>query len=296
MTSTKIPLKSASKTGLSILEGLTESCAANENQTSSKDQISLEFDQVTFAYQDGEEILQNVSFTVEKGGLYFLTGASGIGKSSLLQLIYKGQDRYLGRINIFGKDLQSISDAELAAFRQKIGIVFQEFNLFDHLSTVDNVALALTLKGEELSAARDQASELLSWLGLGSLLHKMPSTLSGGQRQRIALARAVITDPDIILADEPTGHVDDETAHKIMSLFENLNRRGKTVIISTHNRTLIEKTKSQELEIKDKTVTLVKARTTAATKKVKKTTRAKKTVKKAAPKAKSTSKKEVKNA
>ena len=201
---------------------------------------AISFDRVTFAYKEGEEVFRDASFSIPKGGFFFLTGASGSGKPSLLKLIYNANKYYLGSLKVMGQEMKHIKGSQLSAFRRKIGIVFQEFHLFDHLSTVDNVALPLTLKGEPLTQAREKASEILSWIGLGSFLHKMPTILSGGQRQRVAMARAVINDPDIILADEPTGHVDDANAMKIMALFQTLHDKGKTLILSTHNQGIID--------------------------------------------------------
>ena len=207
------------------------------------------FQNVTFAHKNGEEVLRSIQLDIQKGSLCFLTGASGVGKSSLLQLIYRAFPTFLGSISVNGKEVKSLSENELSKYRQNIGIVFQEFALLDHLTTIDNVALPLILRGEPLDSARDQAAELLSWLGLGSCLQKNPEFLSGGQRQRIAIARAVITNPDFILADEPTGHVDDENAEKVMSLFEHLHKEGKTILISTHNAGLLKKYKGNTQKI-----------------------------------------------
>lgn len=214
------------------------------------------FDRVTFAYTRGEEVFRDVSFRIPKGGFYFLTGPSGAGKSSLLKLIYKANPYYLGSIKVMGQEMKALGENALPAFRRKIGLMFQEFNLLEHLSTLDNVILPLTLGGENLEEAREKGAELLSWLGLGSFLYKAPSLLSGGQRQRIALARAVINDPDIILADEPTGHVDDKNAMKLMALFEILHKKGKTLVLSSHNRSLIDTMGFPEIALAQGTVTV----------------------------------------
>ncbi len=219
---------------------------------------AISFDRVTFAYNHGEEIFRDASFAIPKGGFFFLNGASGSGKSSLLKLIYNANKYYLGSLKVMGQEMKNIKESQLPDFRRKIGIVFQEFHLFDHLSTVDNVALPLTLNGEPLVQAREKAAELLSWIGLGSFLHKMPTILSGGQRQRVAMARAIINDPDIILADEPTGHVDDANAMKIMALFQTLHDRGKTLILSTHNRSIMDTMGYPKLTIEKGTVALKK--------------------------------------
>ncbi len=225
-----------------------------EHSISEKPAIS--FERVTFAYQQGEEVFRDATFQIPQGSMFFLTGASGAGKSSLLKLIYKANNNYLGSLKVMDQEMKSLKEAQLPDFRRKIGIVFQEFHLFDHLSTVDNVALPLTLAGKTLEHAREKAAEMLSWLGLGSFLHRMPTLLSGGQRQRVAMARATVNDPDILLADEPTGHVDDENAMKIMTLFENFHKKGKTVILSTHNRTIIDSLSVPEIRLDGGTVTV----------------------------------------
>lgn len=227
------------------------------NRLTPKD-AAISFDRVTFAYAQGEEVFRDASFAIPKGGFFFLTGASGSGKSSLLKLIYNANKYYLGSLKVMGQEMKDIKESQLPDFRRKIGIVFQEFHLFDHLSTMDNVALPLTLKGEPLTQAREKAAELLSWIGLGSFLHKMPTILSGGQRQRVAMARAIINDPDIILADEPTGHVDDANAMKIMALFQSLHDKGKTLILSTHNRSIMDTMGYPKLIIEKGTVCLEK--------------------------------------
>jgi cell division transport system ATP-binding protein len=216
----------------------------------------IEFDRVTFAYQNGEEIFRDVNFKVPKGGFYFVTGESGSGKSTLLKLIYNANKSYLGSLKVLDQEMKTLKDPARTQLRRKIGIVFQEFHLFDHLTVLDNVALPLTLAGKSLAVAREQAAEMLSWLGLGSFLHQMPILLSGGQRQRIAVARAAVGNPDIILADEPTGHVDDNNAVKLMFLFTRLYEQGKTILFATHNRDLISEFPFPELSIAQKHITL----------------------------------------
>lgn len=201
--------------------------------------LLVSFKRVTFSYETGHEVFRDATFKIEKGGFYYLTGASGVGKSTLLKLIYLANQNYLGSIEVFGKELKNITQDETAKFRQNIGIVFQEFSLLDHLSTVDNVALPLVLLGMKLSNARERAAELLSWFGLGNFIHQTPTLLSGGQRQRVAIARAAVNSPQLLLADEPTGNIDDENAVKLLHLFEVLNRQGVTVVLATHNRDLI---------------------------------------------------------
>jgi cell division transport system ATP-binding protein len=196
----------------------------------------VRFQNVGLRYETGPEVLSNINLSLEKGSFHFLTGSSGAGKSSLLKLLYLGASPSRGTAHIFGRDVMSISRQERPYFRQKIGVVFQDFNLIEHLTALDNVALPLKVTGQSAAKARKHAAEILAWVGLDDHIYALPSTLSGGQRQRVSIARAVITQPDLLLADEPTGNVDDQLAMKLLYLFEELNKMGTTVILATHNR------------------------------------------------------------
>ena len=192
-------------------------------------------------YGTGPEVLRDVSFTLEPGTFHFLTGASGAGKSSLLRLMYLAHRPSRGLITMFGHDVASLKRAELPPLRRRIGVVFQNFRLLDHLSALDNVALPLRVAGAKESQVREHVAELLSWVGLGDHLNDRPATLSGGQQQRVAIARAVITRPSLLLADEPTGNVDDRIGMRLLHLFEELNKLGTTIVIATHNEMMIER-------------------------------------------------------
>jgi cell division transport system ATP-binding protein len=192
-------------------------------------------------YGNGPEVLRDVSFTLEPGTFHFLTGASGAGKSSLLRLMYLAHRPSRGLITMFGHDVASLKRAELPPLRRRIGVVFQNFRLLDHLSALDNVALPLRVAGAKESDVREHVAELLSWVGLGDHLNDRPATLSGGQQQRVAIARAVITRPSLLLADEPTGNVDDRIGMRLLHLFEELNKLGTTIVIATHNEMMIER-------------------------------------------------------
>lgn len=198
----------------------------------------VRFDQVGLRYP-GRQVLQNLSFSLRIGSFHFLTGVSGAGKTSLLKLIYRGIIATQGSVKVFGKDVSRIKTSTLPIFRQRIGLVLQECSLLSHLNIVDNVALALTITGARLNMARGQAIELLQWAGLGDYLKSKPTTLSDGQKQRVAIARAVITRPLILLADEPTGHLDHDAATRLVHLFQELNRIGTTILFATHSRTLV---------------------------------------------------------
>jgi cell division transport system ATP-binding protein len=208
----------------------------------------VRFDQVGLQYS-GTQVLHNLSFSLKIGSFHFLTGISGAGKTSLLKLIYRGLTPTQGTVRVFGKDTSRIKANSIPIFRQRIGLVMQDCQLLPHLSVVDNVALSLTITGVKLSQARNQAIELLQWAGLGSLLKNNPTTLSEGQKQRVAIARAVITRPLILLADEPTGHLDHEAAKRLIHLFQELNRIGTTILLATHSRALVTEFPYEELHL-----------------------------------------------
>lgn len=203
--------------------------------------VSVRFDQVGLRYGQGREVLSDLSFEVEQGAFLFVTGPSGAGKTSLLRLMYLQQRPSRGLMTLLGRDISQLQRQERPALRRRIGVVFQDFRLLDHLSVIDNVALPLRLGGATEPVARDHVAELLDWVGLGEHVNAMPSTLSGGEQQRVAIARAVINRPAILVADEPTGNLDDRMAMRLMYLFDQLNRIGTTVIIATHNQALIER-------------------------------------------------------
>lgn len=191
--------------------------------------------------QGGPEVLSDISFTLQPGSFHFLTGPSGAGKSSLLRLMFLAQRPAKGRIHIFGRDLAHLGRDELPAIRRRIGVVFQDFRLIPHLSVLDNVALPLRLAGGGEAEIRAHVGELLHWVGLGDALDAVPSELSGGQQQRAAIARAVINRPRLLLADEPTGNVDDDAAVRLLHLFVELNKLGTTVVIATHSSALLQR-------------------------------------------------------
>ncbi len=200
------------------------------------------FDKVGLRYGSGPEVLRDVSFTLHGADMVFLTGPSGAGKSSLLRLMYLGMRPTRGLVEVFGQDVVSAPRARLADLRRRIGVVFQDFRLLDHLTTFENVALPLLVNGERLEKYRDNVLELLAWVGLGERVHAYPHVLSGGEKQRAAIARAIVAQPEILLADEPTGNVDPELAQRLLRLFIELNRMGTTVVIATHDPQLIAST------------------------------------------------------
>lgn len=196
----------------------------------------LRFENVGMRYGIGPEILRDINFALEPGSLHFLTGPSGAGKTTLLKLMYLALRPTRGLVHLLGHDISLTPRSELPELRRQIGVVFQEFRLIDHLSAVENVALPLRVANIKQSTIDSHVRELLSWVGLGDHLNAKPPTLSGGQQQRVAIARAFISDPKVLLCDEPTGDLDRKTAEEILKILQLLAKDfGKTVIIVTHD-------------------------------------------------------------
>ena len=199
----------------------------------------LRFARVSMRYGRGPDVLSDVSLSLPRGSFHFITGSSGAGKSSLLKLIYLAARPSAGSVRLFGDDVTQMPTADLPRTRRRIGVVFQDLLLLDHLSAFDNTALPLRIAGHKPSEYRGDVAELLAWVGLGNRMGALPPTLAGGEKQRLAIARAVVGRPEILLADEPTGNVDHEMALRIYRLFVELNRLGTTVIIATHDQDLV---------------------------------------------------------
>ncbi|GGZ07689.1 cell division ATP-binding protein FtsE [Novosphingobium colocasiae] len=199
------------------------------------------FDNVGLRYSTDREVLSDLSFTLYSGRFYFLTGASGAGKTSLLKLLYLAQRPSRGMIRMFGTDAITMPRSRLPQLRRRIGVVFQDFRLVPHLSAFDNVALPLRVAGHQERDIAGPVSDILEWVGLADRVDARPATLSGGEQQRVAIARAVIGQPAILVADEPTGNVDPDMALKLLRLFEMLNRQGTTVVVATHDLDLLRK-------------------------------------------------------
>ena len=210
----------------------------------------VKFDNVGLRYGTDAEVLSNVSFTLFPGSFYFLTGASGAGKTSLLKLLYLAQRPSRGSIRMFGKDMITLPRTRLPDFRRRLGVVFQNFRLVQTLSAFDNVALPLRLAGTDEAKIAKSVNDMLEWVGLAHRAHAIPPTMSGGEQQRVAIARALVTEPLILLADEPTGALDTRTSEEIMAIFERLNASGITVIVVTHEDDIADHAK-RRIEFRD---------------------------------------------
>jgi len=200
----------------------------------------VQFENVGLRYGVGSEVLRDLSFRIDPHSFQFLTGPSGAGKTSLLRLLYLSLKPTRGLITVFGHDVATLSTDALSTLRRRIGIVFQDFRLLDHMSTYENVALPLRVLGREEASYRDEVMELLHWVGLGERMWAQPPVLSGGEKQRAAIARAVIARPQLLLADEPTGNVDPVLARRLLRLFVELNKSGTSVVIATHDIALMD--------------------------------------------------------
>ena len=211
----------------------------------------IRFENVGLRYGPGPEILRDLSFRIDASSFQFLTGPSGAGKTSLLRMLFLALRPTRGLITMFDQDTASLSKDSRATMRRRIGLVFQDFRLLDHMSTYENVALPLRVLGKEESEYRSEVVELLHWVGLGDRIGAMPPILSGGEKQRAAIARAVIARPQLLLADEPTGNVDPNLGQRLLRLFIELNKSGTSVVIATHDIALMDEFDARRLVLHD---------------------------------------------
>ena len=207
----------------------------------------VRFENVGLRYGLGSEVLRDLTFRIEPHSFQFLTGPSGAGKTSLLRLLLLSLKPTRGLITLFDQDVATLNKDALSGLRQRIGIVFQDFRLLDHLTTYENVALPLRVQGQRESSYRQQVNELLQWVGLGERVWSLPPVLSGGEKQRAAIARAVIARPHLLLADEPTGNVDPNLAQRLLRLFVELHKSGTSVVIATHDIALMDQYDARRL-------------------------------------------------
>lgn len=193
-------------------------------------------------FQDNNTVLRDISFDIDKGEFVFLVGRTGSGKSSLLKTFYADLDLRLGDISVAGFNIRGIKDSQVPKLRRKLGIIFQDFQLFPDRSVDDNLMFVLKATGwKDNGKMRARLSEVLMQVGLGSVEKKMPHQLSGGEQQRVVIARALLNEPLILIADEPTGNLDPEVSHGILKLFQQINKSGTAVLMATHDYPLIKK-------------------------------------------------------
>jgi cell division transport system ATP-binding protein len=211
----------------------------------------VRFENVGLRYGLGPEVLRDLSFEIEPHSFQFLTGPSGAGKSSLLRLLFLSLKPTRGLITMFDQEVATLSKDALALLRRRIGIVFQDFRLLEHMTTYENVALPFRVMGMDENSYRDEVMELLDWVGLGDRIYSLPPVLSGGEKQRAAIARAVIGRPQLLLADEPTGNVDPTLAQRLLRLFVELNKSGTSVVIATHDIALMDEYNARRLVLHD---------------------------------------------
>ena len=214
----------------------------------------IEFKNVSKVYSTGTEAVHDATFTIEKGEFAFLVGTSGSGKSTLIKLILKEEEANSGNIIINGKDITYLKPKRVPYLRRSMGVVFQDFRLLPDKTVYENVAFAMYIVKATPKHIRRQVPIVLSLVGLGNKAKVYPHELSGGEQQRVALARALVNNPSMIIADEPTGNLDPDTAWDIMNLLNEINARGTTVVMATHAKDIVDKMKKRVIEINSGTI------------------------------------------
>lgn len=220
-------------------------------EPSAADSEIVRLEKVSMGYLSGQEVLHDITLSIDRGGFYFLQGPSGVGKSSLLNILALSMRPNRGSVKLFGTETTKLIRDELPPIRRRIGTVFQDYRLIDHLSIEENIGLPLKIAGEPKRQISEKVKELLEWVGLGAYPKARPEILSGGQKQRAAIARAVITKPDILLCDEPSGNLDSALRIKFMYLFETLNKNGTTIVFATHDEGLTSMFNYPIMKLKD---------------------------------------------
>ncbi len=211
----------------------------------------IEFRNVSKTYDTGTEAVHNANFTIDKGEFAFLVGSSGSGKSTLIKLILKEEEPTSGTIIINGKDTTFLKQKRVPFLRRSMGVVFQDFRLLPDRTVYDNVAYAMYIVRSTPRHIRRQVPMVLSLVGLSNKAKMYPNELSGGEQQRVALARALVNNPSMLIADEPTGNLDPETAWDIMTLLNDINNRGTTVVVATHAKDIVDKMKKRVIQIEE---------------------------------------------
>jgi cell division transport system ATP-binding protein len=211
----------------------------------------ISFDKVTKTYQRNWVALEDATFEVAKGEFIFITGPTGAGKSTLLKLVYKEEDPTKGTIKVLDQNLRFLKKKDIPSFRRKIGVIFQDFKLLPDRTLEENVAFALEVIDTPPRDLRKKLMDILTYLRLSHKRYFYPYQLSGGEQQKIAIARALVRDPYILLADEPTGNLDIKSSHDILDILLDINYKGTTVLMATHNQNLLKRTKKRTLKIEE---------------------------------------------
>ena len=219
---------------------------------------AIVFNQVTLGYDAKAPLLENVSFELPENQFYFVTGASGSGKTSFFKALCMTLNPFFGAVTLLDQKTRGLTAHQKTLLRQKIGVVFQDYKLLPYLSIAQNVALPLLIRQFPYDRALEQAEALLKWMEVAALPDSFPHLLSGGEKQRVSIARALISKPKILLADEPTGNIDDEAAFRVTELLERLYKLGTTVVMATHNRALVSCFSYPRLVIHKKKIQLEK--------------------------------------
>ena len=201
----------------------------------------IEASHLSKLYSRGVYAIRDLSLTVDKGEFMFLTGPSGAGKSTLLRLLLREDVPSEGTLKVLGRDLTAMSKPQLQDFRRQVGFVFQDFKLIQRLTVFQNVSFVMRVIGVDVETQQRKTFQVMKWVGLQHRMNAFPEELSGGEQQRVAIARALVNDPQLILADEPTGNLDPDLSFEIMNLFREINARGATVVVATHDRELIRR-------------------------------------------------------
>lgn len=206
-------------------------------------------------FQDNNTVLNNISFEIDKGEFVFLIGRTGSGKSSLLKTLYADLPLHMGEINVAGFDIRKIKSSQIPLLRRKIGIIFQDFQLFSDRTVGENLNFVMRATGwKDNAKMKNRLAEVLMQVGLGSVEKKMPHQLSGGEQQRVVIARALVNEPLILIADEPTGNLDPKVASEILRLFQQINKSGTAVLMATHSYGLIRKFPARVLKCEDSNI------------------------------------------
>ena len=201
----------------------------------------IESSHLSKVYRRGVYALRDLSLSIDKGEFLFLTGPSGAGKSTLLRLLLREELPSEGQLKVGGRNLADLSVAQVQAYRRSLGFVFQDFRLIPRFTVFQNVAFVMRVLGVPAATQQRKTFQMLKWVGLQHRINALPEELSGGEQQRVAIARALVNDPQIVLADEPTGNLDPDLSLEIMNLFREMNARGTTVVVATHDREMIRR-------------------------------------------------------